>query len=68
MIKVTDGNSLVLTNISFGEGEVHSVINIDWTSIALCKHNGIEVYDKETQELTYKIPKHLKPHEYALYA
>ena len=28
VIKVTGGNSLVLTNISFGEGRVHSVINI----------------------------------------
>ena len=44
------------------------MINIDGTFIALCTDNGIEVYNKETQELTYKIPKHLQSHKYALYA
>ena len=59
MIKVTEGNSLVLlTNISFGYGYNTSVINIDGIFIALCTDDGIEVYNKETQELTYKIPKH----------
>ena len=49
VIKVTKENSLVLTNISFGSGLVHSVINIDKRFIALCFYNGIEVYNKDTQ-------------------
>ena len=44
------------------------MINIDGTFIALCTDNGIEVYNKETQELTYKIPKHLQSHKIAIYA
>ena len=59
MIKVTKQNSLVfITNISFGKGTIKSIINIDGLFIALCKNSGIEVYNKETQELAYKIPKH----------
>ena len=58
VIEVTASNDLVLTNISFGEGKVHSVININQNSIALCTDKGIGVYNKETQELIYEI---LKP-------
>ena len=36
------------------------MINIDGAFIALCTNIGIEVYNKETQELTYNIPKHEK--------
>ena len=68
MIKVTEENNIVLlTNISYGKDNVSSVINIDGSFIALCTHNGIEVYNKETQELTYKIPKHLQSHIYAVF-
>ena len=44
------------------------MINIDGTFIALCTDNGIEVYNKETQELTYKIPKNFQSHAFAVYA
>ena len=57
------GNNIVLSNISYGKGEVHSVINIDRNSIALCTIDGLEVYNKQTQQLTYKIPTHYKPSE-----
>ena len=69
MIKVTEENNIVLlTNISYGKGFVLSVINIDRSFIALCTEYGIEVYNKETQELSYKIHKHSKSHEYAALA
>ena len=53
---MTLGKNIVLTNISYGKGEVHSVINIDRNSFALCTIDGLEVYNKQTQQLTYKIP------------
>ena len=62
MIKVTK------QNISFGKGTIKSIINIDGLFIALCKNSGIEVYNKETQELTYEIPKLKKSHEEAVLA
>ena len=49
---VTEGNDLVLTNIFYGNGKVHSVININEKSIALCTDNGIEIYNKITQQIT----------------
>ena len=56
---MTEENSLVLKeNMCYGDDEVFSVIDIDRTSIGLCTNNGIEVYKKETKELTYKISKH----------
>lgn len=59
MIEVIEENSLVLKeNMWYGDNEVVSVINIDRTSLALCTNNGIEVYNKNTKELTLKIPKH----------
>ena len=47
MIRVTEDNRLVNTNISYCMGEVHSVINVDRTTIALCKDNGMRVYNKK---------------------
>ena len=41
VIKVTEDNNLVATNISYGNGRVLSVINIDKDLIALCKENGV---------------------------
>ena len=55
VIKVKKENSLVLTNISFGRGIALSIISIDETSIALNTCNGIEVYNKASQELTHMI-------------
>ena len=55
MIKVTEGNSLVLTNICYGYGEI-TVVNINRSQIALSTINGIEVYNKDTQQLIYSIP------------
>ena len=57
MIKVTNVNSLVLTNISFGEDRVESFININNKFIALGTSYGIEVYNKKMRKLNYKIPK-----------
>ena len=57
VIKVTQGNRIVFTNISFGKGEVLSVININVKFIALCTDSGIEVYNKKLRQLIYKIPK-----------
>ena len=47
VIKVTSENSLVLTNISFGKGNVCLVVNINVKYIALCTDNGIEVHNKK---------------------
>ena len=44
-------NFLALTNISYGQGKVLSVINIDETSIALCTDNGIDVYNKKNKRI-----------------
>ena len=69
MIKVTEGNTLLLlTNISFGSGHVSSVININESLIALCIRNGIDVYNKKTKKLTYKIPKHKESHDLVVLA
>ena len=46
-MKVTGGNRLVLSNISYSKGLVYSVININRNNIALCTYNGVEVYNKK---------------------
>ena len=66
MIKVTLVNSLVLTNISFGKGNVHSVINMNEKFIALSTHNGIEVHNKKFRQLIYKIPKNKESNQYVV--
>ena len=60
MIKVTKGNSIVLTNMTFYKtfDSVVSVSNINGNFIAVCKDNGIEVYNKKNKELKYRIPKY----------
>ena len=68
MIKVTKGNSLVLTNMSFGNCRVESVINIDATFIVLCTKNEIEVYNKKMSKINYKISKHIESSEYTILA
>ena len=41
MIQVRENNTIVLKNISYSNGEVRSVININRSSIALCLDSGI---------------------------
>ena len=57
VIKVTLEKSIVLTNITFGQGNVHSVINMNVKFIALFTDNGIEVYNKKYRQLIFKIPR-----------
>ena len=47
VIKVTEGNSLIKTNISFGSDKINSVINLNRTSILLSTENGIRIYNKK---------------------
>ena len=47
VIKVTEGNSIVVTNICYGRGQIRSVINIDVTSIGLCSQEGLEIHNKK---------------------
>ena len=46
VIKVTEGNSLIKTNISFGSDKINSVINLK-ASIVLSTENGIRIYNKK---------------------
>ena len=44
---MTERNRLVLTNISYGKGEINPVINIDVNLISRGKENKIEIYNKK---------------------
>ena len=68
MIKVTDRNSLILTNISYGRGIVRSVTNINGNTIALCKNNGIEIYNKKYKKKLNFIIKSKESHGLAVLA
>ena len=68
MIKVTDRNSLILTNISYGRGIVRSVTNINGKAIALCKNNGIEIYNKKYKKKLNFIIKSKESHRFAVFS
>ena len=68
MIKVTERNSLILTNISFGRNSVHTVTNINEKAIALCRNNGIEIYNKKYKKKFNFISKPKESHKFSVFA
>ena len=47
VIKLTEDNILVLTNISYGKSDVKSVVNINKPFIVLTTDKGIDIYNKK---------------------
>ena len=57
MIKVIEERRLVITNIIYGKGDIHSIINIDTNFIAFCTYNEIEFYNQKYKKKENKINK-----------
>ena len=47
IVKVTERNTLVFTNICYDTDNIWSVTNMDRTFIVLCTYNYIKVYNKK---------------------
>ena len=57
VIKVSENNRLIFTNISHYKGTIHSVVKINGTSIILCKNNATEIYNKKYKKKLNKFDK-----------
>ena len=68
MIKVTKGNNLVLTNISYDHDCVYSINNINSINIAICIDNGIMLCNKKYKKKSNLITKPKESHRYPVVA
>ena len=69
VIKVTERNTLVLSNVSYCQFDyVSSLMNIDDISIALCRKNEIKIYNKKYKKRQNCIKKSKESSEHAIWA